>query len=198
MSVMGTPMPNLLPERWVRARRSRRELRRWASLGVAAWLAIAVPSVLAGLHLRSAPLLGHARVEQLDREIAAIRAQIPALEKRLGALSGQVAVRERAAQRLRWGSLLVPVIAMLPPDSRITTLAGAIEDSGGRPIAVRVSFITASQSPARQSVVRLERSGLFDRVELLETQRTSTDEGVGVIATIRMVIEADRDEGNAP
>jgi len=190
MSAIGVPTLNLLPGRWVRARRSRKELRRWLSLSAAVLVVVAAPCLLLGLHMRSAPLQGHARADQLEREIGSIRAEIPALDARLRAALDSVLVRERAARRLRWGTLIEPVVAMLPEDARVTALSGAIEGDETQSLAVRATFITRAQAPARACVVRLERSGLFDRVDLVETQRTNSDGNPGVVATIRMQIDA--------
>ena len=182
MSVAGVPSVNLLPERWVRARRSAKAFTRWGTAAALSLVVVALPAALAGAHLRSAPLPDHVRVDQLTEEIRAIRSEISGLDRRRAMLRDDRGRVMRARRRVQWASVVEPVFAMLPEGARITSLGGAVRDSVPVGLALTMTIVTDAQAPARELLVTIEESGLFDVVEMVETSRVRD----GVVSTIRV------------
>ena len=193
MSAAGVPSVNLLPERWVRARRSAKEFTRWGTAAAVSLVVVALPAALAGAHLRSAPLPDHVRVDQLTEEIRTIRSEISALDRQRTALQAERGRVMRARRRVQWASVVDPVFAMLPEGARITSIGGAVRDSVPVGLALTMTIVTDAQAPARELLVTIEESGLFDVVEMVETSRARD----GVVSTIRMRVRPTENGGSA-
>jgi len=170
---------NLIPAPH-RAARRRRQKVRWCAAGCSAYALLAVGTGAAVLSNWGGndPLLGQ-QLTQLEKEIQGREHELSQGRSALAASESELTAANQMADQPDW-SVLLSLLASKAQDQiilRTLQLKSASQPAGGSDPADRL-IVTAggvSRSPlaAQQYVLRLEKTGLFDRVTLVETHRES-------------------------
>ena len=163
--------PNLIPMARRRARRQRERVRRCAAaVGLyAAALAVACAAVQVRWHVPVEPARqklaqAKAELERTQRAAAALR---PVLEERQRAAAAAAAV----AVRPDWSVLLRATAATLDDDVVLRSCqVAALEGEAGGGYEYTLRAVARSQAAAAAFVLRLEASGLFEKVTLVDSR----------------------------
>jgi len=172
----NTPMVNLVPVHLRQQRLRARWAARWCILVILTIVLVALPSLYVG---GSAALTDAGMSEQIQStrtQVANHEQAIPQLERRLSLLRAEQEVLDIVGNRVDWRRLLEILISTGEGHIRFSGvgLSGAGVE-GFTPIELRIDGYARSQSEARDFIVRLEETGLFDRVRLTRSDRRTID-----------------------
>ncbi len=193
------PSPNLLPQSRVTARRKDQALRRWSFTLIAVLLVIALPCGMLSIQFRSAKPTDSDHITRFVSDLQQIQDAIPPLHKELIELQIASQSQIRAQSRIQWTSLLDLLASYTGQEVRIHSFDASIESSGQSPqILIAIQAHTQSLSKAREFLVVLEDTSLFDEITMLESRRQSSAPDSPINSTIRAKIIAKPTAGTTP
>jgi Tfp pilus assembly protein PilN len=199
------PAVNLIPvQRRERAQRKRRA-RAWA-LGISSYAATlsVTYAVLAGAWATDdRPLVE--KLARIPNEISDTNRRIDELQTRLRELQSKLNAMRAIADQPDWAILLSVLGREVGQEAALSELslepiaAGEIARSAvpsTRPAVVQgyalaINGVARSQSAVSQFVLRLEQIGLFDRVQLVKSSRTTLGEGEATAFRVEASIRVD-------
>ncbi|MEX0745547.1 MAG: PilN domain-containing protein [Phycisphaeraceae bacterium] len=174
---------NLIPDARRDARRSRRHARRWSVAGVIYALA------LVGIWLIAQSIFGGAdralaeQLNDIDKQRASAAEQIRKLEPRLAEAQTTLAASRSVGSQPDW-SLLLNLLAQQLGEEVLLTSCRLEPASATGPVAarpadgqpqqhyrVRLAGLGLSQRDVSDYLLRLEKTGLFSRVTLIDTRK---------------------------
>lgn len=187
---------NLLPDQWVRSRASVSAARRWFVVLALTLCFVCVPSVVIAVQMRTAPLPNQGSLGQIREEIRTIEGELPELSDRLSVLLEARRRSELRASRVRWGDILSLVAQAVPENTRLLSFQGTLDT---RSLVIQIGVENRSFREAREAVVVLESSGIFDEVEVIESAIVERGDASSAQSSVRLVIASpDADDGGAP
>lgn len=192
MSV-STPVFNLLPETY-RIRIARQQaVSRWTTALVILAAVCYVPAGAVALGTRAQTGPTHDRLERGQAKIAQLNAAKPALQQRLTGLANDVAVYAVVEDRIDWRPLLGSIAEVAPP-ARFERIAINPDPTESR-AEVMLYGLVDTIFDARALVLRLEETGVYQTVSLVNTSSVSLPQSEVVRFEIRASIVA-RKEGS--
>jgi|GEM_PF-2827833 len=193
------PSPNLLPQSRLTARRKDQALRRWSYTVIAMLLVIVVPSGMLSIHFRSSKPVDSDHITRFVSDLQQIQDAIPPLHRELIELQIASQSQLRAQSRVQWTSLLDHLASYTGKNVRIHSFDASIESSATAPlIRITIQTHTQSLSQAREFLVVLEQTGLFDEISMIESRRQSSAPDSPINSTIRAQIIAQPTTGTTP
>jgi len=171
------PKINLIPDEKVRQRQQAQWISRWMVVVIATTIIIGIPGLYIG---GNAALTTSGMTEQImiaNVEYARHQQAIPILKEKLRLLNVEQEVFELVENRIEWRDVFTVLVNVGDNDVRFRSVSasgGGIE--GDTPIQIRVDGLASSQTIARAYVVDLEKTNIFDLVELVETTREKINE----------------------
>lgn len=169
---------NLVPAEYLGRARRRRCIHRWtaASVGVIAAASIAVVSIRIDDHSAGQRL--ESQLAELSAAAAAIETAMPLLENAFNDANAQAQVQRRLDSRPDWGVMLAILDSARPAGLVFETTAiaptevqpGAMPDRLG-PVRLTIRGLAGEQKGVLDFVGSLERTGMFDDVQLVSTSR---------------------------
>jgi Tfp pilus assembly protein PilN len=173
------------------ARRRDSALQSWSLVLVATLLLIAVPSALLSINLRTSKPNDSDHVTQFVNDLQNLQNAIPPLKKKLAILEAESQSQRRSESRVQWTSVLNHLASISGNDIRIHTFNASIETNTSDPkIEFTIQIFTSSLSQAREFLVVLESTGLFDKINMLDSRRQSSAQDSLVNSTIKAQIVA--------
>ena len=193
------PSPNLLPQSRITARRKDQALRRWSYTVIAMLFVIALPSGMLSIQFRSTKPADSDYITRFVSDLQQIQDSIPPLQRELVELQIASQSQLRAQSRVQWTSLLDHLATYTGKNVRIHSFDASIESSAPTPlIRIMIQIHTQSLSQAREFLVVLENTGLFDEINMLESRRQSSTPDSPINSTIRTQIIAQPKAGTTP
>lgn len=191
--------PNLLPLSRINARRRDTATRNWILALVSIVVLVVMPAIAISINFRTAKPSDTGHVTRFVNDLQQLQSSLPSLKKELITLQTQAESQLRAQTRIQWTNVLTHLAATAPSHVRIHSFnAAIIENEGGQRIELSIQVYTGSLSQAREFLVILESSGVFDEVNMLDSRRTSTGEDALVNSTIRAIIKAEKTPEQKP
>lgn len=193
MNHSRTPVhgPNLLPLSRTTARRRESATRNWTLALVALVLLVVMPAIIVCINFRTTKPADTGHVTRFVNDLQQLQSSLPELKQQLVKLEIQSESQLRAQTRIQWTSVLEHLAGIAPSHVRIHTFNASIQTNDEfERIELSIQVHTASLSQAREFLVVLENSGVFDQVSMLDSRRTSTGENSPVNSTIRAEIKA--------
>lgn len=185
------PAPNLLPHTRTIERRKQRAIHAWIGALVTVVLLVVVPSAALSIHLRSAKPADNGQVQRFETDLAELRASIPPMKKKVAQLESDSRAQKIANTRIYWPSVLNHVESITSEQVRIHAFDAKIFPQAENPyIEFTLQAHTRTLSQAREYLVSLERTGLFDEIEMLNSRKQSNAEDAPVNSTIRTRIQS--------
>jgi len=166
---------NLIPSHRLECRRQRRRIQLWC-VGCSGY-----GVVLGGLWLSVCVWYGSpdqaiaADLITVEARISDVSAAIDQLQPRLAAAEAMLAASGSIGHRADWTALLTLLADLLDDRTvlsacHLAPLTGSTGSGPARDYALTLSGLARSHADASAYVLRLEESGLFDRVQLLDTR----------------------------
>jgi len=194
MSKTTVPQVNLIPRERIELRQRKQWTAWWITTVVIVAFVIGVPGLYIG---GSAALTDSGMADQIEHanmEYANHQQAIPLLRERIRVLDSEQEVYELVKNRIEWMDVFSVLVEAAGNDirfSRLSAVGGGIE--GKSPIEISIVGIAPSQTIAREFVVKLEETGVFDSVELVRTTREKVDDTELIDFQVRITIR-----GTAP
>ena len=173
------------------ARRKNQVLRKWTFTTIAMVLVIALPSVMLSIQFRSSKPADSDHITQFVTDLKQLQDAIPPLQRELAQLQIASQSQLRAQSRIKWTTLLSHLASFTDENVQIHSFDASIESSGPlQQIQISIQTHTKSLSKAREFLVILENTGLFDEISMIESRRQSSAKNSPINSTIRARIIA--------
>jgi len=172
-----TPFVNLVPDEHIAQRQRSSLIGQWVFAAVTTAFIIGIPGVYISGSAALTDLGMSGQIEQTSQQYEQNQQAIPKLNERLGMLIAEQEVLDIVKNRIDWGRVCTMLVESAGNDVRFRRLnvsGGGVE--GFDPIEIRLQCLAPSQTIARAYIVKLEKLGVFDSVELVETKREQIDE----------------------
>lgn len=184
------PAPNLLPHTRTIDRRKQRAAHAWIATLTAVVLLIAILSAALSIHLRSSEPTDTGHMDRFATDLVDLRASIPPMKKQLAQLESDSRAQQLASNRIHWPSVLNHVESITSELVRIHAFDAMIYPQAEIPyIEFTLQAHTRTLSQAREYLVSLENTGLFDEIKMLNSRKQSNAEDAPVNSTIRTRIQ---------
>lgn len=177
---------NLIPTRYLAARRRRVRTRRWA-VGVAAYALLLLPAWgVMRMTSGGAQRVAAEQLAQADDRIADTEAALRTIQPRLAAALATLEAGNSVGDQPDWSILMTAVANLLGDDAVLTRFAlePVAEDKRSprpsRQYVLHVQGLGRSHEVVSGYVLKLEGLGLFDSVKLLSTKREPIAEQTAV------------------
>ncbi len=171
-----TPSPNLLPQTRIASRLRHATLSRWSFAIVSVVILGVAPSIMMGVHLRTAKSPDQTHLTRSVSDLRELQTTLPPLKKRIAQLEEIERSQECAKTRVQWTSMLGFIDSLIIPGVRIHTLTANIQsETESQSIQVSIGFHSESLSQAREFLVVIESSGLFDELKMPDSRRISQE-----------------------
>lgn len=183
------PSPNLLPKSRSIARAKESTIRVWSLAIVASLLLIAIPAGMFSIQLRSFKPVDQQHTTKFVDDLQQVRTTLPPLKKKLAQLQESEAAQTRARTRIQWTTMLDHLGSLTSPDIRIHSFNASINATSTTPnIDIAFQFHSKSLSQAREFLVKLESTALFDKLRMVESRKQSSAPDATVNSTINAQI----------
>lgn len=185
------PAPNLLPHTRTIERKKQTAIRSWTFALCALTLVVVIPSAMLSIHLRSSEPADTDHVERFANDLVELRASIPSMKKQLAQLESDSRAQQLAQNRIHWPTVLDHLGSITSKLVRIHAFNAQVMSHAEVPyIEFTLQTHTRTLSEAREYLVSLESTGLFDEIEMLDSRKQSGSVDAPVNSTIRTRIKA--------
>jgi Tfp pilus assembly protein PilN len=193
------PSPNLLPQSRVATRKRKSAIRIWSFTLAAMVLLVAIPSALLSVHLRASEPQNNQHITRFVNDLNDLQATLPALKKKVAQLESESKSQELAKLRIHWNSVINQLAILTNENIRIHSFdASIIRRPSEQSISITIQIHTKTLSQAREFLVVLEDSALFDTLKMSDSRKTSSSPDAPVNSTITASIIANLPEGAKP
>jgi Tfp pilus assembly protein PilN len=128
-----------------------------------------------------------------------LQATLPALKKKVAQLESESKSQELAKLRIHWNSVINQLAILTNENIRIHSFdASIIRRPSEQSISITIQIHTKTLSQAREFLVVLEDSALFDTLKMSDSRKTSSSPDAPVNSTITASIIANLPEGAKP
>ncbi len=183
------PRINLIPVAQRRARQRSLWVSRWTGMVSLTAVLIGVPGLYIGGSAAFTDSGMNAQIQDARAEVVSHQQVIPQLQARLRQLSAEQEVLDLVKNRVDWRDVFDLLVKAAGGQTRFTSLratGGGVD--GSDPIEIMVGGIAPSQTGAREYVVALESTGVFDRVELIDTARQRVGDSEMITFRLRITV----------
>lgn len=185
------PAPNLLPHTRTTERKKLSAIRTWTCVLTTLILLVVIPSAMFSIHLRASKPENTDHVARFATDLVELRASIPAMKKELAQLEADSRAQQLAQTRIHWPTVLDHLESITSNSVRIHTFNASVMSQAEIPyIEFSIQAHTRTLSEAREYLVSLESTQLFDELEMLDSRKQSGAEDAPVNSTIRTRIKA--------
>ena len=187
------PSPNLLPQSRMISRSRNHAVRVWSFVLVALVLVVMIPSGLLSVHLRAAEPQDTQHITRFVNDLNELRATLPALKKKVAQLESESKSQELAKLRVHWNSVINQLAVLTNENIRIHSFdASIIRQTTKHTISISIEIHSKTLSQAREFLVVLENSSLFDELKMSDSRRTSSAPDAPINSTITASIVAEQ------
>ncbi len=185
------PAPNLLPYTRTIERKKLAALRNWSFALTTLLLLIVIPSAMLSIHLRASEPANTDHVTRFASDLVELRASLPSMKKELAQLEADSRAQQIAQTRIHWPTVLNHLESITSNTVRIHSFNASVISQADVPyIEFTLQAHTRTLSQAREYLVSLESTQLFDEIEMLDSRKQSGAEDAPVNSTIRTRIKA--------
>ncbi len=182
----SVPCPNLLPLSRTQSRRRDSAFRLWVIALVSIVFCIVLPSGMLCMHLRSAKPVDSDHVNRFAADLHQLQNALPPLQSELSKLQVASHSKRLSEQRISWPSVLNHLSKTTGEHVRVYSFSGSVEQESSTPqIVVRFQAQTETLSQAREFLVLLEETGLYDEITMIESRKQSSASDSTVNSTIQ-------------
>jgi uncharacterized membrane-anchored protein YhcB (DUF1043 family) len=193
------PSPNLLPLSRISDRRRDHAFKVWLYALIVLVLLVVVPSVLMSLHLRAAKPENTEHLTRFVNDLNELQATLPMLKKQVAELESASKSQELAKLRIQWNTVLNQLAKLTTENIRIHSFDSSINrQQQSQSISLSIQIHSKTLSQAREFLVILESSQLFDSLNMADSRRTSSDPSSPINSTINAVIIAQQPQEPKP
>lgn len=193
------PSPNLLPQSRITSRKRHHAVRVWSFVLVALVLAVIIPSALLSVHLRAAEPQDTQHITRFVNDLNELQATLPSLKKKVAELESESKSQELAKLRIHWNSVINQLALLTNENIRIHSFDASINRQPAKQtINITIQIHSKTLSQAREFLVVLEDSALFDQLKMSDSRRTSSSSDAPINSTITASIVAEIPVGAKP
>lgn len=185
------PAPNLLPHTRTIERKKLSAIRNWSFALTTLVLLVIIPSGMFSIHLRASEPSNTDHVTRFATDLVELRSSIPSMKKELAQLEADSRAQQLAQTRIHWPTVLNHLESITSSAVRIHSFNASVMPQAETPyIEFTLQTHTRTLSEAREYLVSLESTDLFDEIEMMESRKQSGAEDAPVNSTIRTRIKA--------
>ncbi len=187
------PSPNLLPLTRIRERKRDHAFKLWIYTLIALVILGVIPSALMSVHLRAAKPENTEHITRFVNDLNELQATLPKLKKQVAELESASKAQELAKLRIQWNTVLNQLAKLTTENIRIHSFDASINrQAQAHSINISIQIHSKTLSQAREFLVILESSELFDSLTMADSRRTSSDPSSPINSTINAVIIAEQ------